>query len=221
MISSLDHHAYIVAGSRDKVVNSILDICKEKFNISTQNNPDFTVIHFESFGIDESRKVKDMQSSRPLSGDKKIFIISTNSITVQAQNAMLKVFEEPTKSTHFFIVVPSFSFLIDTLLSRVVKLDIVSSDESDLELIPKKFLTMAYPERLKVIEKFLKKYKDIKENKSIVHTFMSRLQVLLAEDIKKNKEVLEKIFTLQQYVFDTSESLKILLETLVFSVPVI
>ncbi len=220
MISSLDHHAYVVVGSRDSVVAELLNILESQFQIHTSGNPDCTLIHFESLGIDESRQLKEMQSARSLSGGKKIFVVSTNAITVQAQNAMLKMLEEPGENTHFFIIVPSVVFFIDTLLSRVVKIDNFSKKEDVAELNPKKFLALTYPERLKVVEKFLKTYKDSKENKSMVHTFLSGLEALLAKDIKKNKESVEKILEIKKYVFDTSSSLKILLETTSLVLPI-
>jgi len=45
-------------------------------------------------------------------------LISADFITEEAQNALLKVFEEPTAGTHFFVVSPQ-DILLSTLRSRV------------------------------------------------------------------------------------------------------
>lgn len=214
MLTSIDHHAYVVAGQKDTLVPALLDIFLNKFGIAINGNPDFSVIHFESLGIDEARKLKELQSMKSLGNSKRIFVISTNSITVQAQNAMLKMFEEPTENTHFFIIVPSTSFFIDTLLSRMVVLKNDLEINGDKTLDANKFLKMAYSERLKMIEKFLKAFKDNKGGKSVANNFFSEIEVLLAEDVKGNKEALLKLLEIKKYVFDTSSSLKILLETL-------
>ena len=220
MLSSIDHHAYVVAGQRESLIPVLLDMFANKFGIAINGNPDFSVIHFESLGIDESRKIKEMQSFKSLGTSKRIFVISTNSITMQAQNAMLKMFEEPTENTHFFIIVPSTSFFIDTLLSRMVVLEndltplCHSREGGNPVLNPKTFLKSTYPERLKMIEKFLKAFKDNKEGKSVVNNFFGEIEILLAKDVKGNKETLEKLLEIKKYVFDTSSSLKILLETL-------
>lgn len=220
MLNFIDHHAYIIAGSKDILLPSFFDIFENKFKIITKGNPDFSVIHFESMGIDESRKIKELQSMKSFGVGKRIFVISTNSITVPAQNAMLKMFEEPTENTHFFIIVPSTSFLIDTLLSRMVVLENNSTplchsrECGNPVLNPRDFLKMTYPERLKMIEKFLKEFKDNKEGKSVVNNFFSEIETLLAIDVKANKESLEKLLEIKKYIFDTSSSLKILLETL-------
>jgi hypothetical protein len=220
MLNRIDHHAYVVAGQRESLVPLLLDMFLNKFGIVINSNPDFSVIDFETLGIDESRKIKEMQSMKSLGASKRIFIISTNGITVQAQNAMLKMFEEPTENTHFFIIVPSTSFFIETLLSRMVVLESDLEDKSDKALNAKDFLKMAYPERLKMVEKFLKVFKDNKEGKSVANNFFSEVEVILAKDLKKNKEALEKLLEIKKYVFDTSSSLKILLETLALTLPV-
>ena len=221
MLNSIDHHSYVIVGQRDTTVSQLLDLFSNKFGIVINSNPDFSVMHFESLGIDEARKVKELQSMKSLGNSKRIFVISTNAITVQAQNAMLKMFEEPTENTHFFIVVPSSSFFIDTLLSRVVLINTATYIESDKTLDPKKFLKATYPERLKMVEKFLKTYKDNKENKSIANNFLSEIENILAKDVKGNKASLEKVLEIKKYIFDTSSSLKILLETASLVLPII
>ncbi len=220
MLNSIDHHAYVIAGSRDTLVPIFLEEFENKFGIAINGNPDFSLIHFESFGIDESRKIKEMQSMKSVGSSKRIFMISTSSITLQAQNAMLKMFEEPTENTHFFIILPSTSFLIDTLLSRVVVIENNFGDKGDKILEAKNFLKITHPERLKMIEKFLKVYKDNKEGKSVVNYFFGEIEVLLAKDMKKNINALEEVLQIKKYIFDTSSSLKILLETLALTLPI-
>jgi hypothetical protein len=230
MLNKIDHHAYVTAGQKDSLLPLLLDLFENKFGIAINGNPDFSVIHFESLGIDEARKIKEMQSMKSLGEAKRIFIISTNSITMQAQNAMLKMFEEPTENTHFFIIVPSTSFFIETLLSRMVVLNSVipdpigdpgsSTSKEGKILDSKKFIKSTHPERLKMIEKFLKEFKDNKEGKSAVNNFFGEIEVLLAKDVKRNKEALEKLLEIKKYIFDTSSSLKILLETLALTLPI-
>jgi DNA polymerase III delta prime subunit len=220
MLHSIDHHAYVVAGQKETLIPLFLDLFQNKFEITVNGNPDFSLIHFESLGIDEARKIKELQSMKSLGATKRIFVISTNSITVQAQNAMLKMFEEPTENTHFFIIVPSTSFFIDTLLSRMVVLENNIEDKSEKTLNAKDFLKSTYPERLKMIEKFLKAFKDNKEGKSVANNFFSEIEILLAKDVKGNKDALEKLLEIKEYIFDTSSSLKILLETLALVLPV-
>jgi len=55
----------------------------------------------------------------------------------------------------------------------------------------------------------------------VVNNFFGEIEILLAKDVKKNKESLEKLLEIKKYIFDTSSSLKILLETLALIMPVL
>ncbi len=101
------HHAHIIEGAHIEVVPELLSAIERHMGIYAKGNPDLTVEVHQSFGIDESRTLSSRQT-RASFGDetRKIFIISTDSFTREAQNALLKTFEEPTADTHFFIIVP-------------------------------------------------------------------------------------------------------------------
>ena len=216
---SLSHHAYVVEGQKDFILPILVETLVSKFGVNTKANPDFTQLHFESFGIDESRKLKEMQSSKSISDGKRFFIISTNSVTIQAQNSMLKMFEEPGENTHFFLILPTLSILIETLLSRVEKLEI-SGGEKKEGIDAKIFMKSTHPERLKIVEKFLKANKESKEIKSLVSNFFSDIEIILAKDLNKNKSSLENLLNIKKYIFDTSSSVKILLETAALTFPI-
>ena len=53
--------------------------------------------------LTKRRALKDAQTRGAFGGSRKIFIIGANSFTREAQNALLKTFEEPTAGTHFFL----------------------------------------------------------------------------------------------------------------------
>ncbi len=62
---------------------------------------------------------------KPLESDKKIFILShAESMTVQAQNKLLKTLEEPPKNVHIFMGATSEFPILPTVKSRVKKLEI-------------------------------------------------------------------------------------------------
>ncbi len=72
-------------------------------------------------GIDDARRLIGDSSRRPVSGDSHHFVIVAKSITLEAQNALLKLFEDPPPDTVFHLVVPHESVLISTLRSRLIK----------------------------------------------------------------------------------------------------
>lgn len=143
------HHVFLVEGNHESTKPALLDFLKDEFEIKAAGNPDFRMEDFESFGIDESRILKAMQLRRAFSeGAKKIFILSAHTFTLEAQNSLLKIFEEPTADTHFFILTPSAQFFLPTLLSRVVVISEKARKESFENV--EKFLKEPYSKRLEM-----------------------------------------------------------------------
>lgn len=144
--SGFFHHAFIIPGERDSVKDSLFDFFEDEFGFAVAGNPDISELRFTTFGIDESRALKASQSRRAANeGAKKIFVLSAHSFTVEAQNSLLKIFEEPTADTVFFILSPSAQFFLPTLLSRAVCLP---EDGEQGAGEAKAFLKKDYPERL-------------------------------------------------------------------------
>ncbi len=62
---------------------------------------------------------------KPIEGNKKVFVIkNADTMNERAQNKLLKTLEEPPKNVHIIIGVKNQSTLIETLKSRVKKLEI-------------------------------------------------------------------------------------------------
>src|SRR3989344_9107345 len=108
------HHAYLIEGSREEIIPEIFSFC-ESLDIKTSGNPDFCHIVVDNFKIDEAFDLRSMSSNKSFTASKKIFLISANSFSLDAQNVLLKMFEEPTEDTHFFLVVPDANALLKTL----------------------------------------------------------------------------------------------------------
>src|ERR1700684_4124094 len=98
------HHAYLIEGAREEIVPEVLKFC-ESLKIKTAGNPDFCQIYIDNFKIDDAFALRAMSSDKGFSSEKnakKIFIICANSFTLDAENVLLKMFEEPIENTHFF-----------------------------------------------------------------------------------------------------------------------
>lgn len=77
-------------------------------------------------GINEIRKIKNDSIIKPVECDFKIYIFkNSQNLTEQAQNALLKIFEEPPKHVIFLLLCDNSKNLIPTLISRsrIIKLD--------------------------------------------------------------------------------------------------
>lgn len=73
---------------------------------------------YEIFGIDEAHILKEHQAQKPITTQKQFWVIEAQNLTTEAQNALLKMLEEPVSGHHFFFLVPTAELLLPTLLSR-------------------------------------------------------------------------------------------------------
>lgn len=206
------HHAYFIEGERKNILEKILIFLEKELGFAVRGNPDFWLGEFDGFGIDESRALLERQAGRAFGGGKKISVIAANFMTVEAQNSLLKIFEEPSEGTHFFVIVPSFEILIPTLKSRAF----LEKTESGLGAAKKfekaagEFAKSASGRRMEII-------KDISEekDKNSAIDFLGALEKILYEKkdiLKENAEIFKQVETCRSYLRGRSPSVKMILE---------
>ncbi|MEK7213923.1 MAG: hypothetical protein AAB637_02305 [Patescibacteria group bacterium] len=218
-IKALDHHAYFIHAFKDSV-QKLKDFLKKEFHIEHSKNPDFYHEKFETLGIDESRRIKENHLSKSFTeGSKRIFIIEASGITHEAQNSLLKIFEEPNEDSHFFLIMPSSEILLPTLRSRLF---IIKSNEENQGIQAIKdaenFLRLSKKDRIDFVDEMAKKISDEKANKSDAQEFLTALEIVsYKKNGLKNKEALEAILKARDYMSDRSPSIKQLLEFVALS----
>ncbi len=197
---SLDnHHAHLLIGSWDK--EALLRELLSELGLPLENNPDLFV-HEGDLGIDEARYITQRVATRPVLS-KRVLILDVRSITLQAQNALLKTLEDPGEGNIFFLVAPHEDILLPTLRSRM---RISKRDGEDESLNPKKFLNLEPKKRLE----FAKKFKD---EERPLGPFLDAVLIYMKNEGAPT-ETLEKIFTLRRYADDTSSDSRLILEHL-------
>lgn len=216
--SGFFHHVFLVEGAHEETKPLLFRFFEEEFRISVRGNPDVWEENFISFGVDEGRMLKNMQSRRAFTeGAKKIFVISANTFTLEAQNSLLKVFEEPTADTIFFILIPSAQFLLPTLLSRaVVVLDASGHKENFSEL--KEFFQEGYARRLELA---LEMSKDANRSERFLET-LARWYYEKGVGGRRSKEEtrsLELALLYRTYAHGRAPSFKMMLEHLALIMP--
>jgi DNA polymerase III gamma/tau subunit len=90
----LTHHANLIVGPAEKAISMLAG----EFDAESE----LSIERFDTLGIDEARELSRRQR---LSGGH-IFIIAAGTITREAQNALLKTFEEPAPDTYFMLIIP-------------------------------------------------------------------------------------------------------------------
>lgn len=110
-----NHHAVLLLG--DTTDHRLFIEEQLGISLSTSSDPDLVVSTHESFGIDEARELKNRAYQKALERDKQLFILFLGEITREAQNALLKLFEDPPQA-RFLLSLPRRELLLPTLFSR-------------------------------------------------------------------------------------------------------
>jgi DNA polymerase III delta prime subunit len=210
------HHAYLLEGEKENSRKRLFNFIEKDLEQPIQANPDFWHQQFETFAIDDARALKEVHALKSFSQNKKIFILETVFMTNEAQNALLKVFEEPTPNTHFFIIMPSSDVLLPTLRSRlfIISRDVNTGESSEGEVEAKKFLALPIPDRLKKVA-LLAEEKDKLGAINLVEHILK-----IAHAKKYPAALLEDLLKTRSYLNDRSPSLKLLLEHIALTIPV-
>lgn len=219
-LENLNHHAYCLVGN-DSTRLQLTSLLREKDSIFATGNADFFDKKYDTFTIDDARELKEQSGIKPIAdGIKKIFILSMNGITVEAQNALLKLLEEPAEYSHFFLITPSAHLLLPTVKSRLlfIQLDKEKGNEnSNIATLDeaRKFLKSNTKSRLEFIKSLLDDISKEKQNKQDAIDFLNDVEQVTYEDvgIKKGKRMLETIDMARKYANDRAPSLKMLLES--------
>lgn len=137
-------HAYIIVGEKYSGKEFIARIfaqallcdgedkpcgkCRSCSQALSDNNPDIIYVTHEKpnvIGVDDIRtQVNEDINIKPYAGKKKIYIINeAEKMNQQAQNAILKTFEEPPHYAVILLLVTNAEELLQTIRSRAVQLN--------------------------------------------------------------------------------------------------
>ncbi len=211
-------HAYVCEGGAD-VLEQINEFINTELAMSISGNPDVFVKHYEAFGVADSREVARLAQLRPV-GERKLLCISSPSITAEAQDALLKLFEEPPAHTHFFLVLPNVQNLRPTLLSRVQVLHPPQMFQGSPGTFEGEFLRADYARRLDIVAKIAKD-KDRAGAASLIN-FLEK-ELYNASEIEKEEkyDALKAIALTRKYIGDKGSMLKQLLESVAMQLPIL
>lgn len=219
------HHAYCFEGERKTTLEKLFEFVGKKLKIETQGNPDFSAMEFDALGVDEARALKEKQEKKSFGEGRKVFVVSANSMTREAQNSLLKVFEEPTPGTHFFLIMPSTDTLLPTLRSRLQIIKLESEDSKISKIEAEKFLKSGIGGRMEIAKVFAKKVSDDEMTKSEIQNILGEIEKILHEKYKKDLKkpevanMFSELLKNRSYLSDRSSSVKMILEYLAVLIP--
>lgn len=155
----MKHHAYLITGDSEAGIRSAEGFVEKELGLPVAGNPDVIVLRYGLLSVEEARTFQDAVMRAPVKGDTKAIIVSATRFFFQAQNALLKTFEEPPKGTYLFLVLPTEGIVLPTLRSRLVTLGAHESASR----IADEFLAANGEAREKLIAKLLDRTKGDKD----------------------------------------------------------
>lgn len=179
----------------------------ESLGFKTKANPDLGEFYFDSFGIDEAKELTKWASFRPITKNPKVAIVSSEDITPEAQNALLKTIEEPYPETYFFFILPRTNTLLETFTSRIF----LYSEESGVDdSLAEDFFSFAIKEKFEMIKKYAKN-----DNGQVLKKIIINLEKNISKDTEiKNLRNMKKIILAKKMALARGSSSKMILEWL-------
>jgi len=233
------HHAYVIeAGEEAGVAAALAHIECELPSFAKgygghggiRSHPDLVILQYGLLSVEGARRVGELAAQSPAAGDIKAIVIAATRLYHEAQNALLKLFEEPPAGVSLYLVVPSLGALLPTLRSRVQTLNMKGFvNPSSNEGFTKPFIPEIAEEFVKgtrekraALAKKLSTGKDDdekRENRDEAVALVSGIEALASEDVAKHAELLKEIAILRGYLHDRSAPVKQILEHLSLVVP--
>ncbi len=233
-LNNLEYNAYGLIGDTS-VADELIAVLESDFGIHKEANQDFFYGQYENLTIDDARSIKKMHELRPVTAQgKKIFIIVANNINTEAQNALLKLLEEPASYAYFFIIIPQSGLLLPTVHSRLHFIQNTSkgSKNGDLEDVVNdvtNFIKANKVKRLEIVKKITEDISKEKKTKQYAIDFVNEIQNQIrgdrsqhqntaGQDLVKSVSSLEATQIALKYLNDRAPSVKMLLEYVALNV---
>ncbi len=214
------YHSYLVEGNSDNTAALLKDFLIER-KIVTLKDPDFFYQKYESLTIQNSREIKDWHSKLPAKEHgKKVCLIETNFINREAEQALLKIIEEPGLNTHFFIVTPNISILQETIKSRTHSIKYQDEQNKEIKEIALKIIKSPLKLKLEIVADLVKKNKSDDSSgplRRFAIDLLNEIEKIIYLDFKKTPQdnnifILEEIAKNKKYLNLSGASVKMILE---------
>ncbi len=212
----------IIGKPIDKAKNYAFDFCL-KNKIDTL---DISLIESEkAVGIAQVRDFQKRIFLKPFKSNQKAVILeASNGLTLESQNALLKVLEEPPKNTIIILLVESDESVLPTILSRckIISLDKDNVEQKDLAEYEKILLSLknaGVGDRLRLAQD---KSKDKETALQFVEGLILASEVLLRNS--KDKEFVGAIKLMQKTyteIKSTNSNLRLAMENLLLNLKMV
>lgn len=216
------YHSYVIEGDPKILANELLSFLEIRGEIERQS-PDVICQTYQSFTIDDSHEIKNWHNKLGITEKKKVCILATEFINREAEQALLKMIEEPGINTHYFIIVPDVSLLLPTIISRVHVIKIDKKEDEEIVKDVLSFIQSKLKDRIEIIAKMVKDKKEESGSgqlRSYATIFVNELEQFFYQKLKekrtdkKIKFILDELQKSRTYLSTPGASVKMILEHL-------
>lgn len=182
--------------------------CKSCIEFDSDNNPDFQLIESVDgkIKIEQIRQMQRKVAEKPIISNNKVYIIdNADTMTIEAQNCLLKTLEEPPEYITIILICTNEGNLLSTIKSRCTRMQFEPIKDEEIkeyvktklpdEQISEKLIELAQGSIGKAIK--LNEKKDIYENIENILVSMQCRDLIdivqMSEVIYKSKEEIKSI----------------------------
>lgn len=219
------HHAFVIEAETEEGVDIAQAWAEKELEMKIENNPDVVVLRYGLLTVDDARRVTELAAGGAFVGEHKIVIIAASRAYHEAQNALLKVFEEPPAGTYLFLILPSLGGLLPTLRSRVQVLNTnYGLTKSIIPEVAVEFMKMTKEKRSALIKKLTsgKDDEDRREHRDLAIAVVNGIETAAYANLKRGgltAALLSDIAVLRSHLYDRSAPVKMILEHLSLVTP--
>ncbi len=214
----------ICGGNKNERLQEINNILEEH-DIKIENNPDVLSIKLaeekKSIGIGTVKDTIKALGQKPFSHKYKLLVVwDADLMTIEAQNTLLKVLDEPPTYATIILCAPTKTSVLPTILSRCKRVELRTKTH---EINDETSKTKENPFKLNLGERLTWAAETSKEDREVVIEIIEDL-ILSIEKLLKNKttsqdaKILTMLSEIRNDLLKTNVNLKLALEYLVLSI---
>lgn len=216
--------AYLIVGEDNSLWPELKSLFAKIVGGSIETNPDVWCEEYVVLDLAATRRLKQNQLTKPFTG-RRLIGIKFESISEEAQNALLGLLEEPSATTHLFLVSPTEEGLLPTIRSRcqIVREAGPAKNDPKTSRFFAKFWAAGPEQRLATIDLLLRN----NNGQEVSRRFINGLEIQLAalwrvnpnQDLAERQKLLKEIGRCRRLMGQQAVLPRLILEHLVLILP--
>lgn len=178
--------SFIICSTRESYINEKIDEFCDNFGISNKTADFLLVLPGEkkqSIGIEKTRLLKEWFIVKPYNSPNKFAVIkNAELLTIEAQNSILKLLEEPNENCFIALTLSNPANLLPTVLSRC---ELIQDPKIEILKELSNFMKLSKIEQFKFIDEILSEKNSVEQNK-LTKSFLLNLLKTLEKELKYN-----------------------------------